>query len=512
MGSTLIRGRYVVTGSADGAASVIEDGAVLERDGTIVEVGPAAALARHAADRTLGSPGHVVLPGFVNSHHHVGLTPFQLGSPDLPLELWFVSRMAARDVDPYLDTLYSAFDMLESGITTVQHLHGWRGAPAARVFGVAERILQAYADVGMRVSYSYALRDQNRLVYEADEDFCRGLPPALGAELRAYLAAQSIPLPDHLGLFADLWEKVGRNAGPRARVQLAPGNLHWCSDEALGALRDHAVKYDVGLHMHLVETPFQRVYAERRTGTTALRHLERLGLLGPRLTLGHGVWLTEDDIARAADTGTMICHNASSNLRLRSGVAPLNRFRARGVRVGLGLDEAGINDDRDMWQEMRLVLRLHREPGMHEGVPTSAGVFEMATAGGAATTGFGERIGRLAPGAAADLVLLPWASVAAPYLDPGTAPLDALVHRARAAHVETVMVAGEVVLDRGRFTRVDRDAATAELTARLGAPLGPAEERRRALAREVFPHVRRFYDGWLDRLPRDPFYAPSSRR
>jgi cytosine/adenosine deaminase-related metal-dependent hydrolase len=512
MGSSLIRGRYVLPGAASGVASVIEDGAVLERDGTIVEVGPAAALAHHAVDRILGSPGHVVLPGFVNGHHHVGLTPFQLGSPDLPLELWFVSRMAARDVDPYLDTLYSAFDMLESGITTVQHLHGWRGAPAARVFGVAERILQAYADVGMRVSYSYALRDQNRLVYEADEDFCRRLPSALGAEMREYLAAQSIPLPDHLGLFVDLWERVGRNAGPLARVQLAPGNLHWCSDEALGALRDYAEKYDVGLHMHLVETPFQRIYAERRTGTTALRHLERLGLLGPRLTLGHGVWLTEDDIALAADTGTMICHNASSNLRLRSGVAPLNRFRARGLRVGLGLDEAGNNDDRDMWQEMRLVLRLHREPGMDDGVPTSAGVFEMATAGGAATTGFGAAIGRLAPGAAADLVLLPWASLATPYLDPVTTPIDALVHRARAGHVETVMVAGEVVLDRGRFTRVDRAAAMAELAARLGTPLGPAEERRRRLARDVFPHVRRFYDGWLDALPRDPFYAPSSRR
>ena len=322
MGSTLIRGRYVITGAASGVASVIEDGAVLERDGTIVEVGPAASLAHHAVDRTLGSPGHVVLPGFVNGHHHVGLTPFQLGSPDLPLELWFVSRMAARDVDPYLDTLYSAFDMLESGITTVQHLHGWRGAPAARVFGVAERILQAYADVGMRVSYSYALRDQNRLVYEADEDFCRRLPPALGAEMREYLAAQSIPLPDHLGLFVDLWERVGRNAGPLARVQLAPGNLHWCSDEALGALRDYAEKYDVGLHMHLVETPFQRIYAERRTGTTALRHLERLGLLGPRLTLGHGVWLTEDDIALAADTGTMICHNASSTCGCAAGSRP----------------------------------------------------------------------------------------------------------------------------------------------------------------------------------------------
>jgi cytosine/adenosine deaminase-related metal-dependent hydrolase len=165
-----------------------------------------------------------------------------------------------------------------------------------------------------------------------------------------------------------------------------------------------------------------------------------------------------------------------------------------------------------MWQEMRLVLRLHREPGMDEGVPTSAGVFEMATAGGAATTGFGERIGRLQPGAAADLVLLPWASLATPYLDPVTAPIDALVHRARAAHVETVMVAGQVVLHRGRFTQIDRDAAMAELAGRLQAPLSDAETRRRRLAREVFPHVRRFYDGWLDALPRDPFYAPSARR
>jgi cytosine/adenosine deaminase-related metal-dependent hydrolase len=230
------------------------------------------------------------------------------------------------------------------------------------------------------------------------------------------------------------------------------------------------------------------------------------------MTLGHGVWLTEDDVALAALTGTMVCHNASSNLRLRSGVAPLNHFQARGLRVGLGLDEAGINDDRDMFQEMRLVLRLHRVPGMDDGVPTSAQVFEMATAGGAATTGFGDRIGRLAPGSAADLVLLPWASLAAPYLEPGTDPVDAVVHRARAAAVDTVMVAGEVVLRDGRFTRVDRDAALAELAAALRAPLSPTEERRRRIAREVFPHVRRFYDGWLDGTARDPFYAPSGRR
>src|SRR6266540_4953307 len=211
MGSSLILGKYIIakTSGRDGA-TVVEDGAVFQRDGTIVDVGPAAELSRrHRADRVLGSSDHVVLPGFVNSHHHVGLTPFQLGSPDYPLELWFASRMAARDVDPYLDTLYSAFEMLESGITTVQHLHGWRGGPASRVFGIAERILKAYEDIGMRVSYSYALRDQNRLVYEADAAFVKRLPPGLAPDLAAWLKAQAIPLDDHHGIFTDLWGKCG---------------------------------------------------------------------------------------------------------------------------------------------------------------------------------------------------------------------------------------------------------------------------------------------------------------
>jgi cytosine/adenosine deaminase-related metal-dependent hydrolase len=180
----------------------------------------------------------------------------QLGSPDHALELWFASRMTARDVDPYLDTLYSAFEMLESGITTVQHLHGWRIGPAARVIGVAERILKAYEDIGMRVSYSYALRDQNRLAYEADEAFARRFPAPVSDELAAYLKAQAIPIDDHHGIFTDLWEKCGRNTRDRARIQLAPANLHWCSDEALEALRDWSAKYQVGMHMHLVETAY----------------------------------------------------------------------------------------------------------------------------------------------------------------------------------------------------------------------------------------------------------------
>jgi 5-methylthioadenosine/S-adenosylhomocysteine deaminase len=512
MASSLIHGKYVICKVISRTeAQVIENGAVFQRDGTIVDIGRYQDLAaKYQPDEVLGSSDHVVMPGFVNSHHHVGLTPFQLGSPDYPLELWFASRMAARDVPPYLDTLYSAFEMLASGVTTVQHLHGWRGGPIARVQSIAEHILKAYQDIGMRVSYSYALRDQNRLVYEADEAFVQRLPSSLAPQVATWLQAQTIPLEDHLGFFVALWERW--NGRERIRIQLAPANLHWCSDEALKALREYAAKYRVGMHMHLVETAYQKEYAQRRTGTTAARYLEDLGLLGPQMTLGHGVWLTEEDIQRVAATGTMICHNASSNLRLRSGVAPLNDWTARGVRVALGLDEAGINDDRDMLQEMRLVLRLHRVPGMDDVVPTAAQVFQMATEHGAQTTGFVGSIGILAPGKAADLVLVNWRQIAYPYLDRDTPVVDAVVLRAKTCGVDTVVVAGEPVLRDGQFTRVNKDEALAELAAALRAPLQPAEERRRELSPAVFPHVKQFYDGWLDETRHEPFYRPSSRR
>lgn len=94
-------------------------------------------------------------------------------------------------------------------------------------------------------------------------------------------------------------------------------------------------------------------------------------MLSPRLTLGHGVWLTEEDIELLAETGTCVCHNCSSNFRLRSGIAPLNALEAKGIGTAIGIDEAGLNDDRDMLQEMRLVLRAHRVPGLDAAeVPT----------------------------------------------------------------------------------------------------------------------------------------------
>jgi 5-methylthioadenosine/S-adenosylhomocysteine deaminase len=277
-------------------------------------------------------------------------------------------------------------------------------------------------------------------------------------------------------------------------------------------LADLSARYEAPMHMHLVETAYQKEYARRRGGGTALDYIDRFGFVGPQLTLGHGVWLNEADLDRIAATGTHICHNCSSNFRLRSGVAPLNAFEKRGINTAIGLDEAGINDDRDMLQEMRMVLRAHRVPGMaDEDVPSPGQVLRMATVGGAATTPYGSHIGTLAVGKAADLVLLDWDKLVYPYLDPETPVLDAVLQRAKSDGVDLVMVAGDVVYEGGRFTQVDRAAALKELHDSLKRRLADDESERRALSKALLPHVRRFYAGYFDPETHQPFYRPSSR-
>jgi cytosine/adenosine deaminase-related metal-dependent hydrolase len=512
MPTSIIWGKYLIAKATSRTeALVIEDGALFQRDGVIVEVGSRGDLRRrYAADDIIGSERHVVMPGLVNAHHHVGLTPFQLGSPDYPLELWLVSRFPARNVDPYLDTLYSAFEMIESGVTTVQHLAGMRG-PKAQWPGGAAAILRAYRDIGMRVSYAFGIRDQNRVVYGSDGDFIRQLPSDLAPDVQAWVNNMSISFDDYAkDLFIGLLEISGRNREERVRIWLAPANLHWCSDALLLRIKELASEYHVGMHMHLLETIYQKMYSLRQFDMTPVRHLRELGLLGPELTLGHGVWLTEDDLDIIGSTGTCICHNPSSNLRLQSGIAPVNAWLERNMRVALGMDEAGINDDRDMLQEMRLALKLHRIPGLDQTVPTGPEILRMATEHGAHTTGFGNRIGVLEPGRAADVVLVNLRNVEEPYLASGVPVLDAVLHRGRSVDVDTVLIGGDVVMRDRRFTRVDKQSILQELSMSLQAPLQPEEARRRVVGKQLLPYVKAFYRNWsLEKI--EPYYKRNAR-
>jgi cytosine/adenosine deaminase-related metal-dependent hydrolase len=291
---------------------------------------------------------------------------------------------------------------------------------------------------------------------------------------------------------------VAENQGQTlTKIQLAPANLHWCSDNALAAIDSRSRRDDVPMHMHLLETAYQKEYARRRTGTTAVKYLAKIGLLSPRLTLGHAVWLDEEDIELVAANHVCICHNCSSNFRLRSGIAPLNRFAAHNISVAVGIDEAGINDDRDMLQELRLILNVHRVPGMDDVPPTCAQVLRMATEHGAATTPFAGSIGRLEPGRFADFVIINHKRALFPYQDDLINIVDAILQRAKPAAVEATIIHGETVYENGQFKRIDRDQILHEIASLLARPRNASETESIALSSEMQTFVRSFYQNYL---------------
>ncbi len=508
MASSLIRGKYVIckiTGC--NSSEVITDGAVFQQDGEIIEVGRYGELRlRHKADEIIGSSNHVLIPGLVNAHMHVGLSPFQRGSPDLPLELWMADRWRGRDIDPYLDNLYGAVQMIRSGITTNQVLasHSPDGIGQA---------LKAYQESGMRVSYGKSVSNQNYLVagqHGGEEDFVSQLPADLAQRFKSFMSQIYLTSSEHLSMVQDLCTKYTNNHHERIRIVVAPSNVHRCSDDLLLALKQLALKYDVCIQIHLQETLYQKLYGLRAWGKTPLQHLNDLGFLGQDVTCAHSVWVTDADIEVMAATGTNVCTLASSNLRLQSGVAPLNRFLEKGMRVAMGSDEAGLNDDKDILQEMRLVLKLHREPRMENTTPTGCQVFQMATVNGAQISGFGDCIGTLEPGKRADIVLLNLQNIEEPYLEPGVSIVDAVVHRGRNIDVETVIVDGKVLLQNGQLTGIDEELLFRELKELLTQPLLPHEIERNRLSREIEPYLRRFYSGTIGGLSQ-PHYQYNAR-
>lgn len=496
MTQRLVVADHIICGFAkDGTPEVIPDGAIFIENGGIVEIGARVDMRRmFQGTEEIGGTGRVAIPGLINAHHHVGLTPFQLGARDQPLELWFPERLVMRDVDPRLDALFSAFEMIASGVTCVQHLQSRASGDIDAVLERSDAIISAYTEVGMRASYSFALRDQNRMIYEADEVFVAALPQALRAPTAAYLGGFGLPLSEQIAIFHALRERWMDNE--LIGIQIAPSNLHWLSDAALDSAAKMAEETGAPVHMHLLETPYQKEYARRRTGGSALEYIDGFGLVGPQLTIGHGVWMTGDDLVLLTERGGCICHNCSSNLRLKSGTADLNAFLASGVPVALGIDEAGINDDRDMLQEMRLALTLHRPAGHEAPAPCAADILRMATEHGAATTPFVGRIGRLSPGMAADIVLINWDVVTRPWQDPTMPLVDVLLRRAKAGAVETVIIGGKTVYHEGRFAKIDHDAVLEDIGRALTRPDTDAETALRRLASDLIEPVRDFYRGW----------------
>jgi len=503
----LIQSRAAIIGVArDNTGKVVERAGVHVKDGVIVAVEPFDELkARHPDLPVEGHGNAIVLPGLINGHHHSGLTPLQLGVPLEPLEFWLPQFRGMRYVGHRLDTLYSAIEMLEAGTTTVQHIHpGLSGHPDDWTV-LSDAVIGAYREIGMRSSFSFMIRDRNQLVHEDDEPFLDRLPEIDADYWRPRLAASKAPIADYMAWFERRkahWQEIDAD---RVSWQLAPANLHWCTDDCLAAIFDTAERTGSKIHMHLVETHLQAEFAQKHYGKSAVQHLSDLGCLGPNLTIGHGIWMDDDDLDLIGSCGCSVCHNASSGLRLASGVAPVNDMIHRKIPVALGIDQSGINDDRDMLQEMRLVWSLHREPGLWTPRPSAAHVFRMATEHAAATTGFESWIGRLDPGKAADVVLLDWKDIARPFINERVPLLDAVLLRSRRMPAKTVFVGGEKVVDAGRVISIDREHVLEEISDILNSALTPAETEARERTEALMSHIRNWYAEAYPASGRQPY-------
>ncbi|MGQ9653897.1 MAG: amidohydrolase family protein [Thermodesulfobacteriota bacterium] len=506
-GVTLVRAGWIV---AAHDLPAIMDGAVAVKGDSIGAVGTYAQLSQqYPGAPVIGDNGHLLIPGLINAHSHGrGLTDFQRGALDNTLESWLIDTRKYIPVATYDDVALSAIRLLKSGVTTTMHNHILKDPVAYE--SEFEEAIQAYADSGMRVQFNPAVRNDNPFVYGDNTAFLQKLPEDVRQALTRPLPAGALGADNFVRAVKDLRK---RSEGPMCKIGFGPVAPQWCTDALLTEIRQAADEMGAPVHLHAVQSVFQKIYGLKRHGKTLIAHLGDIGLLGPNLVLGHCVWPTESDITLLAATGTGVTHHPSCNLRQRNGIAPAFAMLRAGVKVGLGLDGKSINDDDDFIQEMKVCYRLHRLPSLELDSPhlTSREVLLMATQNPAELLGFGQELGRLEAGRKADLVLLDYEAMCAPYVDPVHDPVDVLLYRGLGRHVRTVMVAGRIVVQDGKVLTLDEAEIGRRLTSAACRPRTDAEREFVRVMDVLKKHVIEFYRGWSEELKIDPFYTVNSR-
>jgi 5-methylthioadenosine/S-adenosylhomocysteine deaminase len=418
---------------------------VLIEDGAIVHVGrdldaPGA--------RVVEASGMIVMPGLINAHTHSNQS-IEKGLADaLPLDAWMVvasyggagATLGPKDL--YLSTMVGALEMLATGTTSVLD------CPRCdqRWFDDGmDQIMFAYRDVGMRA---------NVAAQYSDLDFLDSLPMSLIGEKADRPRTAKIPeLVARLEPFIDRWS--GTHA--RLRPMLGPSSLPRCSVELFAASLELARRRGVALHTHLLSAKSQVPLASERYGGSTVAFLERIGGIAEWTSFAHAIWLDDDEVKRLGELGGTIVHNPVSNLKLGAGIAPVPAMLRAGVHVGLGTDGASSNDSQNMFETLKAASIVQRPIAARTEWPTALDTLRMCWDGGAKA--MRQRIGRIAAGYRADLVLLRPGELR---LAPKDQIANQLVYSELGRSVDTVMVEGEVVVRERRVTSVDATALLAD--------------------------------------------------
>jgi cytosine/adenosine deaminase-related metal-dependent hydrolase len=390
--STLLVKHATVLATMDDAVGEIADGGLYAVDGVIHQVGATSDLP-DTADEVFDATGHVVLPGLVNTHHHFvqTLTRAVPGAQDAGLFDWLRTlypiwaRLTPEHVR--LATQVALAELALSGCTTSSD-HQYLFPNGSRV----DDQVEAAAPVGLRF---HVARGSMSLGESSG-----GLPPdeivededAVLADTERVVAAHHDPAP-----------------GAMVRVVVAPCSPFSVTADLMRRSAELARRLGVSLHTHVAETLDEEQFCVERFGRRPVELMEDLGWEGADVWYAHAVFVDQSEIARMAAAGTGVAHCPSSNMRLASGIAPVRRFLAAGVPVGLGVDGSASNDAGHMLGEARqamLLARLAAAPSLEGGdiLPARRALW-MATRGSAAVLGRDD-IGALTPSRQADLVAI----------------------------------------------------------------------------------------------------------
>jgi cytosine/adenosine deaminase-related metal-dependent hydrolase len=437
----------------------------------------------------------------INAHYHSG-EAFNPGLyENLPLDLWFVHSHQVSRLEPpsqdaiYARTMVGAMLMLKNGISSVVDF--LFEAPEISP-EVLEPVIRAYRDSGMRATV---------LLGVADRSFADSLP--LTDEQRASWSDEAAP-PSLERIMSVAVEAVDRWHEPDGLIGIGmgPSAPQRCSAALMARSLELCSSRGLAWQTHVLETKTQALTArEWHGGRSFIEVLAERGQLNASTTLVHTVWLSDRDVELLAGHGTTIVHCPASNLRLGDGVAPIPALSRAGVNIALGTDGRGCDEALDLLEIVRLTALLNKARGAdHREWLSASRAFQMATGDASVTTGHGQRLGRIEPGALGDLVVIPSDGAAfVPLHD----PLRQLVFGASGRDVRDVVVAGEVVVRERRLTRVDEAQLLdgARRLAREELAAAPAEEaaaqRLETLLEGLAQRARAADLGFDSYLPRD---------
>jgi cytosine/adenosine deaminase-related metal-dependent hydrolase len=424
----------------------------------------------------------LALPPLVNAHDHARtIRASSLGAFGKPLEIWLHYLALLPSVDPYLAAAVSLSRSALGGVGTVM-VHYTRVQGLTDLPTEAAEVARAARDVGVRVGFAVALRDRNPLVYGPSEPILAALPAAARDEIANRFIRKPLDVAAQLAQVDAVAEAA---AGPDFDVQYGPAAVQWCSPELLAVIAEASARTGRRVHMHLLETRYQRAWADKEFPDGIVRHLDEIGLLSERLTLAHCTYARPDELALIAARGATIAINTGSNLGIRSGIAPLAEMLRRGCRVAMGLDGLALDEDDDALREMRLAHLLHAGTGFRIDVDRAA-MLAVAFVNGRRAVLNRTDGGAIAPGQPADLMLLDWAALDDDRLRPDIDPADLLFARATARHIRELIVAGRTVTRDGTVTGLDYPALRDDLLGRLRADMA-----RNATLAAALPELER---------------------